>query len=306
MSASAPRPEWTVRRERSHPGIIRLMVWISLRLGRPIGRLILHGIAAYFLAFAPAARSASRDYLRRVLGRPPRLADLYRHFFDFSATLHDRIYLLNDRFDLFEIEIVGEQQVMALAGQPGGAIVVGAHLGSFEILRALGRTRPNLSIAVVMYQDNARKFNGILAAINPAAAHDIIPLAQLDSMLQVKDRLDHGAIVGVLGDRAPSSEGMVQRSFLGAPAPLPTGAFRMAALLKKPVFLMAGLYLGGNRYRIEFEALHDFSAVTRSDRAIAIDQALDAYVAGLERHCRATPYNWFNFYDFWATRPLAH
>ena len=297
------QPEWTVRRERSSPAVIRLMVWLSLQLGRPFGRLILHGIAAYFLAFAPAARRASRQYLLRALGRAPTIGDLYRHIFTFSTVLHDRIYLLNDRFDLFDIEISGEEQVMSLAGQPGGAIVIGAHIGSFEVLRALGRTRPQLSIAVLMYQENARKFNDILAAINPAAAHDIIPLAQLDSMLKVQDRLEQGHIVGILGDRAPSSEGMLMRPFLGAPAALPTGALRMAALLRKPVYFMAGLHLGGNRYRIQFEPLTDFSTVTRGERAAAIERALDAYVACLERCCRQAPYNWFNFFDFWALRP---
>jgi predicted LPLAT superfamily acyltransferase len=29
-------------------------------------------------------------------------------------------------------------------------------------------------------------------------------------------------------------------------------------------------------------------------------QWLQAYVARLEHYCRLSPYNWFNFYDFWA------
>lgn len=301
MSTSAsPHPEWTVRRERSHPGIIRLMVWISLRLGRPFGRLVLHGIAAYFLAFAPAARRASRDYLRRALGRPPRLADLYRHLFYFSTTLHDRIYLLNDRFDLFELDVIGEAEVQAAARADSGVILVGAHMGSFEVLRARARSQPQLDITVAMYQENARKFNDILAAINPAAAQKIISLAAFDAMLKISDRLDHGESVGLLGDRSPKTDGMVQRPFLGASAPFPTGAFRLAAVVKKPVYFMAGLYLGGNRYRLVFEPLADFSAVPRGERAAAIDRALDAYVACLERQCRQAPYNWFNFFDFWA------
>jgi len=296
---AAPKPEWAVRPERSHTATIRLMVWISLQLGRPFGRLILHGIALYFLAFAPAARRASRQYLARALDRPPRLSELYRHFFAFSATLHDRIYLLNDRHDLFDIEISGGE-LIAEATRDGGVVLLGGHLGSFEVLRALGRQSPSITIAVVMYQENARKFNDILAAINPAAAHDIIPLAQLDSMLKVKDRLDSGACIGILGDRAPRTEAMIEKSFLGHPAAFPTGALRMAALLKKPVFFMIGLYLGGNRYRIHFEPLADFSAVERNGRKQAIDAALSAYVHCLERHCRQHPDNWFNFFDFWA------
>jgi len=27
--------------------------------------------------------------------------------------------------------------------------------------------------------------------------------------------------------------------------------------------------------------------------------AIAAYVASLERHSRSSPYNWFNFFDFW-------
>ena len=183
-------PEWTARPERSHTAIIRLMVWISLRLGRPIGRLILHGITVYFLLFAPAARRASRAYLQRALGRTPHLLDHYRQVFAFSSTLHDRIYLLNDRNALFDIEFVGDELIHNATAQGSGVILLGAHMGSFEVLRALGRQRSPVPVAVVMYQENARKFNDVLAAINPAAANDIIPLAQLDSMLRVKDRLD--------------------------------------------------------------------------------------------------------------------
>jgi predicted LPLAT superfamily acyltransferase len=70
---------------------------------------------------------------------------------------------------------------------------------------------------------------------------------------------------------------------------------RMAALLRCPVVFMAGLYLGGNRYALRFEPIADFSSSPPTPEA-----ALAAYVACLERHCRAAPYNWFNFYDFWA------
>jgi len=40
-----------------------------------------------------------------------------------------------------------------------------------------------------MYEDNARKINSILAAINPKAKPDVISLGHLDAMLQVAERL---------------------------------------------------------------------------------------------------------------------
>ena len=296
---SADSATWTQRPERSNLAILRLMVWISLRLGRPVGRLVLHGIAAYFLAFAPAARRASRAYLRRALGRAPTLADLYRHVLAFASTIHDRVYLLNDRDDLFDIKIVGEAAIRAAMAGGQGVLLIGAHLGSFEVMRALGRRDACRAISMLMYEDNARKVNATLAAINPAATQDIIPLGRMDSMLAAKEKLEAGHLVGMLADRGLGTDPTRDCDFLGAPAAFPVGPFRVAAMLRRPVLFMTGLYLGGNRYCIHFEPLVDFSALERSERDAAIAKAQQVYVARLEQHCRQAPYNWFNFFDFW-------
>ena len=293
------QPEWMRRQERSNLAILRLMVWISLTFGRAVGRLVLHGIAVYFVLFAPAARRASRDYLRRVLGRWAGWRDGYRHVFSFASTIHDRIYLLNDRFDVFDIEVIGDQALLeSLKGQRG-ALLVGAHLGSFEVLRAMGRGKIGLRVAMLMYEQNARKLNATLAAINPKAMQDIISLGQPESMLEVRDKLDEGCLVGMLADRSLKDDATHEVEFLGDPAAFALGPWRMAAMLKRPVFLMAGLYMGGNRYQLHFEPLVDFSQVERADRDGAIRAAVQRYADSLARLCRMAPYNWFNFFDFW-------
>src|SRR5437868_3354990 len=103
---AADRAEWQKNPERSSVFMLRVMTLISLRLGRSASRLVLYGIAAYFLLFAPKARRMSRNYLRRVLKLPSAAAlgwsHLYRHFLSFASAIHDRVYLLNDRFDLFD------------------------------------------------------------------------------------------------------------------------------------------------------------------------------------------------------------
>ena len=37
-----------------------------------------------------------------------------------------------------------------------------------------------------------------------------------------------------------------------------------------------------------------------AEREQQLQAALTAYIARLEALCRAAPYNWFNFHDFWA------
>ena len=285
--------DWTRRRERGSLPLVRLMAWLSLAIGRAPSRLLLRAIAAYFFVASPAARAASRDYLRRCLGREPRLAERFAHFFAFASTVHDRLYFLRNRTDLFEVEVVGPELLPA-----GGALLFGAHLGSFEALRAAGQSHGHRRVTMAMYEENARRLNGVLAALSPELLRDIVPLGTVGSMLALNERLEAGDLVGVLADRTLGAEPVVRVPFLGEEASFPTGPMRMAAALRRRVFLMVGLYRGGNRYEVRFEELADFSGGAR-DRDAAVRAGIEAYARRLEHYCRDAPFNWFNFFDFW-------
>lgn len=291
--------EWVTHRERGSMTLLRIMTFLSLRLGRRGSRPFLHIIAAYFFTFAPTARRHDRAYLRKVLGREPNAAERYRHLLAFATTIHDRVYLLQERFDLFDITIEGEAVVQQAMDAGQGAFLMGSHVGSFEIIRAIGRRRPGLRVAMAMYEDNARQINAMLAAINPNAAAEIIALGHIDAMLKIQDYLDRGTFVGVLGDRTLGNEASVRVNFLGQPARFPVGAMRAAAIMRRPVIFMIGVYRGGNRYHTAFESLVDFSTVDPRQREAAVQAAIERYAAVLEKHIRSDPYNWFNFFDFW-------
>ena len=109
----------------------------------------------------------------------------------------------------------------------------------------------------------------------------------------------HGAFVGVLGDRTLGGEPVQAVTLLGERAYLPTGPMRAAAILRCPVFFMAGLYRGKNHYHVVFEPVADFSSTPAAPRHLAVRSAIDRYAALLDQYCRSDPYNWFNFHDFW-------
>lgn len=310
MNAPLPPPHhallpraasWLNQEERSNPWALKLMVWISLTFGRAIGRVVLRGIALYFCVFSGAAGRASSAYLTRALGRPVRWVDRYRHIFSFASTVHDRVYLLNSQFERFDIEVVGAEPVYQAVQTHPGALVIGAHLGSFEAIRAVGRGKDGLRMTMMMYAENAQKISATLAAIDSQLTMDILPLGQIESMLAARDRLEAGHLVGMLADRSLGADACLSLPFLGEPAAFATGPWRMAALLKRPVFFMTGLYLGGNRYRVQFQPLADFTHTPRGERDAAIAVAIRGYADVLSAHCRQTPYNWFNFFDFWQT-----
>ena len=282
---------WTQQRERGSVWAIRAVVWLALRLGRPTMRALLYPISLYFMLVPSHWQRASRDYLPRALGRRARFLDGWRHCHCFARCLLDRVYLLNGQSSRFDVRLVGGRLIDSLRGDGRGLLLFGAHLGSFEVTRAVGHATACAPISLVMYEDNARKTGAVLGAINPRLGLEIIALGRPSAMLAVRDRLADGHLVGVLPDRSISDERRVQIDFLGAPAWFPEGPFRMAALLGHPVVFMLGLYRGGRRYDVVFEDLGDPSDIAGMMRR---------YVALLERHCREAPYNWFNFYDFWA------
>jgi predicted LPLAT superfamily acyltransferase len=296
---SLPEQNWATTPERGHPFLLRFMARFSLLAGRRATRGLLYFITLYFLLFSPKSRRASLSYLELALGRKAGWKDAYRHFLCFASTVHDRIYLLNRRFDLFSFEIHGADALLDLLSNGNGLFLVGAHLGSFEAVSAIGKDRADLRVAMLMHEENAQKINAALAAINPQSVNDIIGLGSIDAMLKVQQRLEQGCAVGMLADRTPGKDALCPVCILGKEAHLPEGPFRMAALLKRPVVFMAGLYLGGNRYAIHFEPLADFSSAEKGERKALIRSAIERYALLLETYCRKAPYNWFNFFDFW-------
>ena len=278
--------------------VLRFMVWLSLFLGRRLSRVVLYPIAAYFVVFAPKAKRASKAYLSRALGRTARLPDGFRHVLTFASVVHDRVYWLRGRHDLFEIEVIGESHLATLRQQGRGMVFAGGHFGSFEALRVVGE-RHGIDTRMLMFPDNARKVTAALTSINPALANSVIALGRPDSVLSVRDHLQNGGSVGILADRMLGDDKSRDIPFLGEPAPFPVGPWRLAAMLGAPVVFMAGCYLGGNRYQLVFEPIIDFAQVPAEKRASAMQEAQDRFVELLEARCRQAPWNWFNFYDFW-------
>lgn len=300
MTGAARVQDWAVRPERGSPAALRLGVWTARRLGRPVARLLLYPLCVYFLLSSPAAARASNDYLRRALGRAPRLRDRFTHFLTFARCLLDRVFLLNEEADRFDISVHGEEILQDIERQGGGCMLFGAHFGSFEVARAVGRRRRrDLPISLLMYEENAQKIRAALAAINPNLATEVIGLGRADSLIAVSERLRQGHFIGVLADRNVDGRDLARHEFLGAPAAFPQGPFRVAMMLQRPVVMMTGIYRGGRRYELHFELLAPGATTRPADPQGWLDGVMQRYIARLEQSCRAAPFNWFNFYDFW-------
>lgn len=296
MSARAS-PAWLAQRERGSELLMALAVRIVLACGRPVGEVLLYPVCAYFLLFSRAARRASFDYLRRALGRTPTWRDRLRHYHVFAATLLDRVFLAAGRVDALDCRSEGLDAVRAHVAAGRGCLLFGAHFGSFEMLRAIGRAECPVPVHVLMHDTHAPKMARVLQTLDPRASSGIISLGRPQAMLDAREALRRGELVALLADRSMRGERLVACEFLGAEAPFPRGPFDLAALLDAPIVLFCAVHCGRGRYAVRFDALEEAAP---AEREAATQRQCRAFASWLESRCRAAPYNWFNFYDFWA------
>ena len=293
---------WQESKERSTPFTLLAIRWIALHLGRPVARSLLYPISLYFLLFAAPQRRASQQYLARVLKRKVTWLDSAKHIHAFASTILDRVYLLTGQFNKLDISFPAERLPLKYSKNGVGCLLLGSHIGSFEVLRSYAVTNYPLPIKILMYEQQAPMMVQVLNALNADVADTLISLDGSPSgLLKVKEAIDSGTSVGLLGDRilGEGNEKTVICTLLGEPVKMSTAPVLLASALKVPLIVFFGIYLGGNRYKIRFELLAEEVILNRKTRQQDIQAYTQKYVDILEKQILETPYNWFNFYDYW-------
>jgi len=179
-------------------------------------------VVGYFVALAPAARRASRDYLRR-LGQPHDFRAVCAHVVRFAHVTLDRLFWALGRRQLFEVTSTGSEHLRALKQQGRGALLIGAHLGSFEAMRGMASERA-IPLNIVGYFKNARLINSVLAKLSPHLVTRVISVEPgVDFVLKLKERVEAGELVALLADRVGLGDREVEVQMLGGTVRMPRG-----------------------------------------------------------------------------------
>ena len=64
--------------------------------------------------------------------------------------------------------------------------------------------------------------------------------------------------------------------------------------------LSLALRTGPRCYDIHFESLSEHKRVPAAERALALQSLMETFAKRLEYYCAREPFQWFNFYDYWA------
>ena len=294
---------WTEAREAGSDWQLRFMRFLAQNPPSLIYVPLLWGIAFVFAVDTRRLSArASISFLTRILGRKPNLRERVRHACVFSHVYFDRVRLLGAGTEQFTISVQNADLVHALVKEKKGAVLLGAHYGSFEALRALERELPGLTVRYLMFPDHAEKSTAMLKHINPEVSSKVISLANGPmAMIQVGEALGNGEIVAILGDRLPdrSVKAKTDVAFLGGCIEVPTSPYLTAMAAGVPILLSFARWESKDCYAANFFPFYNGDSVPRADRnqkAIAMAQE---YATALEGWCRGDPYNWFNFFNIW-------
>lgn len=302
---------WRIAERGSRTGM--QFVALSCRLlGMRATRLWLHPIVAYFLLTGRAARLESHRYFARLRDASPVGAtpdpgwrSAYRHMFAFAEAGLDKLAAWTGRVAHDAVDFDDPSAFDALVASGKGALVIGAHLGNLEMSRALAVRGMHAKVTAVVYTEHARRFNSVLARAHRDFASRMVQVTDFgpETAMLLQQRIDAGELLVIVGDRVPAHESgrVTQASFLGAAAPFAQGPYVLAHALGCPVYLLFCLKERG-RYRLYFEPFAERIRLPRAERAAYLAEHAGRFAQRLEYYCRKAPFQWFNFFDFWASQ----
>ena len=292
--------EWLSQGER---GTV-FAIWFTFRLatffGRTLMRPIVSIIALRYRLFDRKAVEASRGWLKRVHGREPGFWEIYRHLRTFVQVTLDRIFLAQDDSKGFVFSRTGPEHLTRQHASGRGGVLLGAHLGSYEAMRA-GGSEDHVPIKILGFFENAKRINALLAKLSPDQAAQVIHIGEdpVSATVKAQGAIERGELVAIMGDRVGLNDKTVRATFFGEEAEFPAGPFLLASLLRCPVYMVFGLYSEPNRYDLFCEPFAERLEIPRKNRQEALEELVQRYANRLEDFCRRAPNNWFNFFDFW-------
>jgi lauroyl/myristoyl acyltransferase len=250
----------------------------------------------YFLA-APA-RHAILSNLRVILpGSSPLLnrARAWLTFYNFAWTIADAADYKLARTE-FAYELEGEEFLEQLAAS-GGAILLTAHMGSYDLGAAVFAERFRRDIRMVRAPEadaeSARHLDQSLERAGAGAVKVAYNISIMALPLELLNAIRAGEIVSIQGDRAVANASQRPVRFFGRIVSLPDGPFMLAFVTEAPIFPVFIVRSSFHHYRII--ARPPICCRRRQgDREEVIEKAMQAWTGTLEQVVAAHWSQWFS------------
>lgn len=283
---------------KTRGGVIGYSIFIFTikYLGTESAYFLLYFVALYYWIFS--RKRYLKYYFRNRLGYSSiktRLS-VYKLYYKFGQVLIDKVVLLSGIHTPFSFDLDGDHH---LRNMKEGGMLIGAHMGNWEIASQLLQNLPH-RIYIVMYDEEHQRIKALLDNVMKEKAFEIIPIKNdLSHIIAIHKALKEKGLVVMHGDRYVEGSKTLEASVLGKKAKLPFGPFLLAVKSGFPVTFVFAMKETSRHYHFFATEPKIYNKENKIAEQKAINEVLKDYINVLETKINQYPEHWFNFHDFW-------
>jgi len=272
-----------------------IFIFIFKNFGVRPAYFILLFVAQYYFFFSPETSKHIYNYFNRHIGygKLKSFFRIYVSYYRLGQMLIDKTMIMSGMKDQFTSESFGAENLRAIVGQNKGGILLGAHLGNWEIaghyLMNYGDT-----INILVYDREHEQIKNYLEAVTGGRKFKLIPIKDdLSHIYEIGEALERNEIIATTADRFLSEGKTRSFKFLGEEARFPLGIFQIIKTFRANYSFVYGIKRSATHYNFYCRPHRTVTSET------TIDSIMEDYVRDLEGMVKANPEQWFNYYDFW-------
>jgi lauroyl/myristoyl acyltransferase len=276
----------------------QLLRWAILHVPLWFEPAVMAFWSLFFLLWGPGRRGVMRN-LRAILPGSWPLTNFfrtYRVFWNFAWTIADAV-----RFKELRVgpdwEFVGLEHFEQLQSQPGGAIILTAHMGNYDLGAQLFAETSGRRIVMVRAPETdaqTRAFEEKQTARTTAEGLTIDFSTRASELaFDLLAALQRGEIIAIQGDRVTPGIASLPATLFGKVTRVPAGPFALAMAARVPIYPLFIMRHGRRSYRLLTSK--PFEVTRTRDRAESFERAVAIWTAELETVIRAAWFEWFTF-----------
>ena len=240
----------------------------------------------YIIVRRVERRGAYLFHRRRGRSRIKAAIDVYRSFYHFGQAIIDRFAVYAGQ--QFGVTVENRDLYYGRVHNKDGFIMLFSHVGNTEIAGYFLST-PDKPLHILAYGGESPVVMEHRRQVLARNNIDMITVQpnDMNHIYHIGEVLQRGEILAAAADRR-SGEATVTCTFMGKPALFPSGPFRICQVVKQPVLLVFVIKEDAKTYHVHCKQLQPSGDIASQ------------YAQAVEYFALKYPYQWFNFYDFWA------
>lgn len=271
----------------------KIFVLFLKYFGLSFSYFILKFVVLYFYLFSFQSSKNIFRFYNKILKRSKFISiiKIYQNYFLLGQVMLDKIAVMAGFSTSFTFDFDGEENLRELVEKKSGGILIGAHVGNWEIAGHLLK-RLDGKFNLVMLDAEHQKIKKYLSSVLGTKSVNIIVIGNdLSHIFEINKVLKKGEMVCFHGDRYVDEKKTLNCNFLGKKALFPTGPFLLASKLNVPVSYVFAMKETSKHYH--------FYASPAKMVETNLEEMIKEYAEVLEKIVKRYPEQWFNYYDFW-------